>query len=143
GVAGWLLRGRCDVARRTSVCGRGRGGSRLMIAGGTRARIEHRCIRRARVLAGCGQRRGAGERAAALILVLERELVRGLVLRRERRGYRLRHIRAATWQRVRKERSAVAVARKMPGRINRVIPDEFDRVSARSVRYGKRRDVGA
>jgi hypothetical protein len=37
----------------------------------------------------------------------------------------------------------VAVARKMPGRISRVIPDQFDRVSARSVRYGKRRDVGA
>src|SRR5262249_11564760 len=31
GIAGWLLRGRCDVARRTGVCGRGCRGSRLMI----------------------------------------------------------------------------------------------------------------
>src|SRR5262249_53150611 len=134
------LRYRCDVARKTgdrrSVCGRG--DSRLMIAGGARDRR----VGRARVLAGCGQRRVAGERAA-LTVALEPELIRALVLRRQGRGYRLRHIRAATWQRVGKERSAVAVARKMPGRINRVVPDEFDRVSARSVRYGKRRDVGA
>src|ERR1700730_16879301 len=34
GIAGWLLRGRCNVARGRSVCGRGRGGSWLMIAEG-------------------------------------------------------------------------------------------------------------
>jgi hypothetical protein len=34
----------------------------------------------------------------------------------------------------------VAVARKMPGRINRVVPDQFNRVS---VRYDKSRGVGA
>src|SRR5262249_4403326 len=76
-------------------------------------------------------------------VVLERELIQSRVLYVQGRGHRVRQIRAATWQRVRKERSAVAVARKMPGRINRVVPDEFNGVSARSVRYDKRRDVGA
>src|SRR5262249_35811315 len=87
------------------------------------------------------QPRRARERALAV--ALERELIRGPVLPREGRGHRLRHIRAATRQRVGQERSAVVVARKMPGGINRVVPDQLNRVSARSVRYDKRRDVGA
>ena len=76
-----------------------------------------------------------------MAVVLECELICDPVLRRERRGHRLRQIRAGTWQRVRQQRSAVAVARNMPRRIDRVIPDNGVYITATLIDGQWRRSV--